>query len=76
MWYNQNIGRGEVNVLTREGKIRLLVSKSYAYKTGYQRAVEEGDTEAAEKWKAGYRVIVDRINELKGDISDACVSDT
>lgn len=62
--------------MTRESKIRLLVSKSHAYKTGFQRAVEEGDAEAAEKWKAGYQVIVDRINELKDDLSGARGSGT
>lgn len=51
--------------MTKERIIRLLIHKSYAYKNGFKRAVEEGDTEAADKWRAGYRSIVKRITELK-----------
>ncbi len=51
--------------MTKEGIIKLLVHKSYVYKNGFRRSVEEGDTEAAEKWKAGYQAIVERITELK-----------
>ncbi len=51
--------------MTKEAKIRLLVSKSHAYKFGYRRAVKEGDTAAADKWKAGYMDIVEEINDLK-----------
>ena len=51
--------------MTDESKIRLLISKSRAYKTGYHKAVEKGDKAAAVKWKDGYRIIVEEIDELK-----------
>lgn len=51
--------------MTKEGIIRLMINKSYAYKAGFKRAVEDGNAEAADKWKAGYQVIKERIDELK-----------
>lgn len=51
--------------MTKESKIRLLVSKSHAYKLGFKKAREEQDVVAADKWKAGYLDIVEKINELK-----------
>lgn len=52
--------------MTKEGKIRLLISKSHAYKLGFKKAQEDKDVEAADKWKAGYQNIVEKIDELKG----------
>jgi hypothetical protein len=57
--------RGGVLSLTNEGVIRILVCKSLAYKDGYLRATERGDTAAAKKWKVGYQEIKERIYELK-----------
>jgi hypothetical protein len=51
--------------MTDECKIRLLISKSLAYKTGYQKAVEKGDAAAAGKWKDGYRTIIEEIDALR-----------
>jgi hypothetical protein len=45
--------------------IRLLLSKSCAYKAGFMRAVASGDTEAAKNWKKGYQSIKERIYVLK-----------
>lgn len=45
--------------------IRLLVSKSCAYKAGFLRAVANGDAEAAKNWKKGYQLLKERIYELK-----------
>lgn len=50
--------------MTNESKIRLLINKSIAYKAGFKRAVEDGDTAAADKWKEGYQGIKARIAEL------------
>jgi hypothetical protein len=47
--------------------IRLLLSKSMAYKDGYAKAAAKGDMEAAQKWKEGYQEIKERIYELKKD---------
>lgn len=55
--------------MKNENKIRLLISKSRAYQSAYHKAVEKGDETAAGKWKDGYRVIVEEINELKQKIS-------
>ena len=52
--------------MCNEAKIRLLVSKSRAYKDGFSKALAKGDADAAEKWKEGYQSIKDRITELKG----------
>ncbi len=51
--------------MSDESKIRLLVSKSRAYKSCYHKAIKKGDKEAAGKWKDGYRTIVEEIEELK-----------
>jgi hypothetical protein len=53
--------------LANERIIRLLLSKSMAYKTGYARAAANGDTAAALKWKLGYQQIKEKIYELKKD---------
>ncbi|SHI09771.1 hypothetical protein SAMN02745823_02378 [Sporobacter termitidis DSM 10068] len=55
--------------MTTEGKIRLLVSKSFAYKAGFKRAVLSGDTVTAEKWREGYHVIKEKIDELKEELA-------
>jgi hypothetical protein len=59
--------KGGVLSLTNEGVIRLLVSKSLAYKDGYARATAKGDKAAAKKWKEGYQEIKERIYELRKD---------
>lgn len=51
--------------MTYESKIRLLISKSRAYKVGYHKAKKKGDKEAANKWRDGYRSIVEEIDTLK-----------
>ncbi len=51
--------------MTHENKIRLLICKSRAYKTGYRNAMKKGDKEAAGKWKDGYQTIKEEIDELK-----------
>jgi hypothetical protein len=51
--------------MTKDKKIRLLTSKSQAYKSSYIKAVEDGDTEAAANWKKGYQEIKEEIYELK-----------
>lgn len=53
--------------MTNERMIRLLISKSLAYKDGYARATAKGDAKAAQKWKRGYQEIKERIYELKKD---------
>ncbi|MGE4353377.1 MAG: hypothetical protein AB7D36_04765 [Oscillospiraceae bacterium] len=53
--------------MRNEAKVRLLLSKSQAYRAGYSKAVAKGDTDAAEKWKEGYQSIKDKISELKED---------
>jgi hypothetical protein len=55
--------------MTMEGKIRLLVNKASAYKVGYRRAVLSGDMATAGKWKEGYHVIKEKINELKEELA-------
>ncbi len=51
--------------MTDESKIRLLISKSRIYKSGYHKAVEKGDTDAAHKWKDGYQTILEEIDTLR-----------
>lgn len=51
--------------MSNERIIRLLISKSSAYKDGYARAIAKGDTYAAKKWKEGYQLIKERIYDLK-----------
>ena len=51
--------------MSKESTIRLLISKSYAYKAGFEKAVADGDIEAAKSWKKGYQSIKERICELK-----------
>jgi hypothetical protein len=53
------------NQLTNAGVIRLLESKSIAYKGGYARATANGDTASAKKWKKGYQEIKERIYKLR-----------
>jgi hypothetical protein len=56
---------GRVFKMSYDYKIRLLLSKSCAYKAGYERAVVCGDTAAAKKWKKGYQSIKEEIYLLK-----------
>lgn len=51
--------------MTREARIGLLVSKSQVYRSYYLQSTAKGDTEAAEKWKAGYNSIKDEVNKLQ-----------
>jgi|GEM_PF-2862117 len=53
--------------MTKEGRIDLLISKSQVYKFNFLKSTERGDTEAAAKWKDGYRTIKAEISELKED---------
>ncbi len=51
--------------MTTENSIKLLISKSHAYKSGYDRAVAQKDAIAAAKWKDGYNRIKETIDELR-----------
>lgn len=51
--------------MTTKSSINLLISKSQAYRSGYDKAIARNDAEAAAKWKDGYNRIRDQVNELK-----------
>lgn len=51
--------------MANEYMIRLLLSKSCAYKAGFVRATASGDVVAAKNFKKGYQSIKERIYELK-----------
>lgn len=51
--------------MANEYMIRLLLSKSCAYKAGYARATANGDTVAAKNFKKGYQLIKEEIFDLK-----------
>lgn len=51
--------------MSNEYMIRLLQSKSCAYKAGYARATASGDTAAAKNFKKGYQEIKEQIYALK-----------
>jgi hypothetical protein len=51
--------------MSNEAKIRLLRSKSHAYRLGLSQAIASGDQEAADKWEQGYLAIQGEIEELR-----------
>lgn len=51
--------------MTKEGKIGLLISKSHAYRRGFEKAKEKGDMKAAAIWKDGYESIQVKIFALQ-----------
>ena len=65
MWYTTYVNSRRCNRVSDESKIKLLICKSRSYKSGYRRAMKTGDKEAADKWKDGYRTILEEIDELK-----------
>jgi hypothetical protein len=51
--------------MANEKMIRLLLSKSCAYKAGFERATASGDAVAAKNFKKGYQSIKEEIYALK-----------
>lgn len=51
--------------MTTESSINLLISKSHAYKRGYDKAIAQKDVVAAARWKDGYNKIRENVNKLK-----------